>query len=105
MDLCGRSSSALKNPWIIVRFWPETRVFGIGRGVRLAETRCRSEERRVGEEGRSRGAPYYLKKKKKKHTKIKERVDSRDVCAGPRCVGEGGQSVEHIVATKRQMAV
>src|SRR2546425_13168659 len=26
----------------------------------------RSEERRVGEEGRSRGAPYHLKKKKKK---------------------------------------
>src|SRR2546426_8625989 len=25
----------------------------------------RSEERRVGEEGRSRGAPYHLKKKKK----------------------------------------
>src|SRR2546430_6767905 len=27
--------------------------------------RARSEERRVGEEGRSRGAPYHLKKKKK----------------------------------------
>src|SRR2546427_13049572 len=26
-----------------------------------------SEERRVGEEGRSRGSPYHLKKKKKKH--------------------------------------
>src|SRR2546425_6885809 len=27
----------------------------------------RSEERRVGEEGRSRWAPYHLKKKKKEH--------------------------------------
>src|SRR4051794_41200671 len=26
-------------------------------------TLCRSEERRVGKEGRSRGAPWYLKKK------------------------------------------
>src|SRR2546430_8455448 len=36
---------------------------------RLIEGRYRierSEERRVGEEGRSRGAPYHLKKKKKK---------------------------------------
>src|SRR3989475_2393309 len=32
----------------------------------------RSEERRVGEEGRSRGAPYHLKKKKKKTTKTIE---------------------------------
>src|SRR2546428_12277126 len=31
--------------------------------VKLAE--ARSGERRVGEEGRSRGAPYHLKKKKK----------------------------------------
>src|SRR3989337_189772 len=30
------------------------------------QTDQRSEERRVGEEGRSRGAPYHLKKKKKK---------------------------------------
>src|SRR2546422_10001047 len=36
-------------------------------GPRAARTgRGRSEERRVGEEGRSRGWPYHLKKKKKK---------------------------------------
>src|SRR6266849_9968921 len=31
-----------------------------------AERRRRSEERRVGKEGRSRWSPYHLKKKKKK---------------------------------------
>src|SRR5256886_12754986 len=30
----------------------------------ILRTRVRSEERRVGEEGRSRGSPYHLKKKK-----------------------------------------
>src|SRR2546422_8885092 len=33
-------------------------------------TRWRSEERRVGEEGRSRWSPYHLKKKKKKEVRI-----------------------------------
>src|SRR2546429_8444458 len=36
--------------------------------VRCPFNRKRSEERRVGEEGRSRGAPDYLKKKKKKES-------------------------------------
>src|SRR2546430_15809019 len=40
-------------------------VFG---AVGTAGQRCtRSEERRVGEEGRSRWSPYHLKKKKKKN--------------------------------------
>src|SRR5258708_36393088 len=36
------------------------------RGGRSAKARSRSGERRVGEECRSRWAPYHLKKKKKK---------------------------------------
>src|SRR5256885_15170041 len=31
----------------------------------------RSEERRVGEEGRSRGSPYHLKKKKNKESEMR----------------------------------
>src|SRR2546427_12917441 len=34
-------------------------------GISTAGTAMRSEERRVGKEGRSRGAPDHLKKKKK----------------------------------------
>src|SRR3990170_5424642 len=52
------------------------RTVGRGRGVRRAtpsgET-CRSEERRVGEECRSRWAPYHLKKKKN-YTQVVFRV-------------------------------
>src|SRR2546428_13986368 len=36
-----------------------------GGGSKAAGTHTRSEERRVGEEGRSRGSPDHLKKKKK----------------------------------------
>src|SRR2546430_5691556 len=41
-------------------------IFKNGFGVVQESSNERSEERRVGEEGRSRGAPYHLKKKKKK---------------------------------------
>src|SRR2546425_11050196 len=44
--------------------------------VRLRERR--SEERRVGEECRSRGGPYHLKKKKKKED-IGKRVRKREM--------------------------
>src|SRR5258707_9918477 len=40
-------------------------VIGGGWPAELGEPGERSEERRVGEEGRSRGSPYHLKKKKK----------------------------------------
>src|SRR2546425_4273319 len=39
---------------------------GYGGASRLSYYQARSEERRVGEEGRSRWSPYHLKKKKKK---------------------------------------
>src|SRR2546429_8284510 len=41
--------------------------------VRCSHGFLRSGERRVGEEGRSRGGPGYLKKKKKQNVKIKSR--------------------------------
>src|SRR3712207_9471621 len=48
---------------------PDTLTYGtIGNGslahLPMALLGRRSEERRVGEEGRSRGSPYHLKKKK-----------------------------------------
>src|SRR4051812_50195812 len=39
----------------------------------------RSEERRVGEEGRSTGGPDYLKKKKKKETHTDEKYRKIDI--------------------------
>ena len=36
----GAGNLILNGTLDVFRFWPETRVFGIGRGVRLAETRC-----------------------------------------------------------------
>src|SRR5256886_10389727 len=44
--------------------WRERAHALLGEATRLAE-RARSEERRVGEEGRSRWAPDHLKKKKR----------------------------------------
>src|SRR2546425_10383807 len=49
-----------------VQHLPRRRARGLGIGGGGRERRGtggRSEERRVGEEGRSRGAPYHLKKK------------------------------------------
>src|SRR5258707_14810839 len=42
-----------------------------GSGNANTRTGARSEEGRVGKEGRSRGAPYHLKKKKKKKEKVR----------------------------------
>src|SRR2546428_12712402 len=42
------------------------RILGIGGVFFKSANRDRSEERRVGEEGRSRGAPDHLKKKKRR---------------------------------------
>src|SRR3982750_5014969 len=48
------------------------------------ESALGSGERRVGKEGRSRGAPYHLKKKTKKTTKYKDTVTERGSCTRTR---------------------
>src|ERR1051325_11821753 len=51
-------------------------TFDAGGGV-IAETiLVRSEERRVGKEGRSRGSPYHYKKKNRTRLKRNNRHDS-----------------------------
>src|SRR5256885_16409246 len=52
------------NPWGAAQ--QENDDWSRGRGE-VYDTRNRSEERRVGEEGRSRWSPDHLKKKKKKY--------------------------------------
>src|SRR3989449_10617712 len=52
--------------------------------------RERSEERRVGEEGRSRGAPYHLKKKKQTDVSRGEIDDARRNEKSPRRVSCAG---------------
>src|SRR2546425_11389338 len=51
-------------------------VTGVGPVMYSSSTALRSEERRVGKEGRSRGAPYYLKKKKTEEENTPHRVDT-----------------------------
>src|SRR5256885_15582518 len=56
---------------------PPTKHFDMAAGLLsregvLVEDHARSEERRVGEEGRSRGGADHLKKKKKKNRAHKE---------------------------------
>src|SRR2546426_9632367 len=48
------------------------RAAGSGRPTAPQRRAGRSEERRVGEEGRSRGAPYHLKKKKRQKARFGE---------------------------------
>src|SRR2546422_11446892 len=55
---------------------PASRIFRCP--CSTAPIRARSEERRVGEEGRSRWAPDHLKKKKKKLIEI-ERVNNKKI--------------------------
>src|SRR4051794_41943763 len=58
------------SPWATIRefgaaekrLWRQQRPVGEARGEEIAEP-VRSEERRVGKEGRSRGGPGHLKKK------------------------------------------
>src|SRR2546421_11786986 len=46
--------------------WGGTALHPGGRGGAATRVKPRSEEGRVGEEGRFRGGPYHLKKKKRK---------------------------------------
>src|ERR1039458_1934534 len=63
-------------------------LFFLARISRLS----RSEERRVGKEGRSRWAPYHLKKKKKIQTVSAQYNDVSKTAesAGVTCVVKGG---------------
>src|ERR1017187_10967739 len=64
--------------WVRWHLVSEAKKRATARGRRLAGrqqekrrggTVMRSEERRVGEEGRSRGCPHHLKKKKRGHSR------------------------------------
>src|SRR2546430_3863120 len=59
------SASVFSCTKLFVATLPQGRRFPVSR-ARLASRERRSEERRVGEEGRSRWSPDHLKKKKKK---------------------------------------
>src|SRR5258708_35197036 len=58
--------------------WPTYARITVGTAPEMEQFQ-RSEERRVGKEGRSRGVPYHLKKKKKvtcgARVLIKEKLD------------------------------
>src|SRR5258707_3089756 len=66
--LLSASREKQQNPRMLGSRWP--RIYSTIRGISTARTlqfrqaRSRSEERRVGEECRSRWSPYHLKKKK-----------------------------------------
>src|SRR2546430_10302515 len=73
-DLYGVSAAVRRNPWIDRE---RMGIEGVSYGGQLTDWLItqtnefkaavpRSEERRVGEEGRSRWSPYHLKKKKER---------------------------------------
>src|SRR2546430_16264408 len=70
-DVC--SSDLVRNDGIVkvLDFGLARRLPAGGAWGSAAGGKIRSEERRVGEEGRSRGSPYHLKKKKKEHGEVR----------------------------------
>src|SRR2546422_11568711 len=67
----------------------------IARTATTAIRKERSEERRVGKEGRSRWSPYHLKKKKKKKKKRWGRYDVKNRVSVVGCLFNKGDLRRH----------